>query len=80
MKCKEFRDLISEFLDGEMVISIRDEFLIHLLSCEECKKEFSVYLKENIMLRKFLQDVDPPSGMLLSVINMITKGKINKEE
>ncbi len=75
MKCKEFRNLISEFLDGEMVISIRDEFLIHLLSCEECKEEFRVYLRENILLRNFLQDVDPPSKILLSVMDMITRGK-----
>ena len=73
MKCNDFKGLISEFLDGEMGKLLRDEFLNHLLICKKCQGEFYIYLKENMLLRSFLRDIDPPQNVWLSILDLISR-------
>lgn len=73
MKCKDFKNLISEFLDGEMEIFIRDEFLNHLILCKKCQGEFYIYLRENMLLKTFLKDVEPPKNVWNSILNLISR-------
>ncbi len=73
MKCKEFKNLISEFLDGEISIVIRDEFLDHLILCKRCQSEFYIYLKENMLLRDYLKNLEPSQNVWHSILTLISR-------
>jgi len=52
MDCKEFRELIQDYLDGEIKDSKKQEFEGHLLTCEKCREEF----EKAQMVKTALQD------------------------
>ena len=45
MECNKFRELIFEYLDGELDDNTVKEFEKHMKSCENCKKELDAYKK-----------------------------------
>ncbi|KNY25220.1 zf-HC2 domain-containing protein [Pseudobacteroides cellulosolvens] len=38
-KCEDIRELISQYIDGDMNSDLLSEFEEHILSCEDCRKE-----------------------------------------
>lgn len=40
MKCAEFKDHLSEYMDGELVLAVRKACEDHLAACPDCRKAY----------------------------------------
>lgn len=43
MDCGEFQKSFKSFINGNLGISKREEFIRHLMSCKDCNEEFEIY-------------------------------------
>ncbi len=58
MRCEYFEELITEYLDGELPLHLKEEFEKHLFECENCRDLFE-QIKENMeLLREFKEEVE----------------------
>ncbi|MCR5719181.1 MAG: zf-HC2 domain-containing protein [Lachnospiraceae bacterium] len=44
MECKEFIESMPSFIDGNMKLFDKNEFIEHMDNCNECKEEFTIRL------------------------------------
>ncbi|NPV72587.1 MAG: DUF4349 domain-containing protein [Pelotomaculum sp.] len=70
MQCREARELLSPYLDGELDAATGDMVSAHLAGCPECRTEYNV-LRELLNMFRGLPEVVPPSRISDRVINKI---------
>ncbi len=51
MKCEEYRELFSDFIDGELSEKQIEDFRNHLKNCKTCKEEFKSFRQSQTMLK-----------------------------
>lgn len=67
MTCKEFAELMTAYLDGELPRELRDSFEQHIHSCKKCQAEMSTYENCTRIFQKFVKDEDPPETLRRAV-------------
>lgn len=68
MKCTEFRELLDEYIDGELEEVKKKKMDLHILSCEECRSEYE-FMLEILDLAK--EEVELPSNYHESLCNKL---------
>jgi len=61
MECKDIKNLIPDFLSGNLGSQVIQEVLDHIAQCPDCNKELSAYKKSWELLGSW-QDVEPERG------------------
>ncbi len=78
MNCIEVHNLLSEYLDGEIQGTEREDVQKHLAQCESCAQAFAV-LQSTSRLLSEAQELEPPVGLLeqieVATINRPTLGQ-----
>ena len=66
MKCEEYRELFSNFIDGELKDSQIEDFRNHLKNCKTCKEEFEKFRQAQTLLKLLPKKEAPPElwGMI----------------
>lgn len=64
--CKETRDLLSPYLEGELTPEERAGVESHLGECEDCRIDLDL-LRRTVVALKGLPDLPPPAGILHGV-------------
>lgn len=67
MTCKEFEELMTAYLDGELPDDRRDSFEQHIGSCTRCQAEMSNYENCTRLFQRFVKDEDPPEALRKAV-------------
>ena len=57
MTCREFADFMMDYLAGELLPQVRQQFDIHLTLCSNCRKYLKSY-EETVRLGKLAFDDD----------------------
>lgn len=73
MNCREFKESIGSFLDGELDDKETAEFEIHFTSCQKCHMELESLKKCSNVLRELLKDKVPPKSIQNKVFREIDK-------
>ncbi len=60
MNCKEFKQSIETYLDGELNEQALSAFEQHLDSCQTCRMELMSFDKCIDLMRTVMEDVNPP--------------------
>jgi len=58
MTCKEFCDILDEYVDGQLSREARADFDEHLLECEDCVQYPDTYRKTITIARASTHDAD----------------------
>ncbi|UCD63971.1 MAG: zf-HC2 domain-containing protein [Candidatus Zixiibacteriota bacterium] len=69
MNCREFEDLLTAYLDGEIPANKRRFFERHMESCERCQAEMSTYENCARLFQRFIKDEAPPEGLRKAVFD-----------
>jgi predicted anti-sigma-YlaC factor YlaD len=72
MTCELVRDIICEYMDGEMDDRKAESFEMHLHQCPACRNEVGE-LRETLAWLKQSEDVTPPPGLRQAVLETIKK-------
>lgn len=67
MTCREFEELMTAYLEGELPADKRNSFEQHIESCEMCQAEMSTYENCARIFQKFAKDEDPPEALRKAV-------------
>jgi len=67
MTCREFEELMTAYLDGELPDDKREPFEQHIESCERCQLEMSSYENCTRIFQKFAKDEAPPEALRKAV-------------
>jgi hypothetical protein len=67
MKCERIRELLSDYINGDLTQAVRSLVEIHLESCGSCRKELAKLERMRSILRSF-QPVEPPYGFTQRVL------------
>lgn len=67
MNCKEFEELMTAYLDGELPQDMRDSFEQHIKSCDRCQAEMSTYENCKRIFRRFVKEENPPEALRKAV-------------
>lgn len=67
MTCKEFEELMTAYLEGELPMEKHRFFEQHIESCERCQTEMSAYENCTRIFRRFVKDEDPPEALRKAV-------------
>ncbi len=62
MSCEEYRELFSDFIDGELSESRLEDFRQHLKICRACRKELERFTQARTLL-KLLPEMEAPSDL-----------------
>ena len=62
MKCEEYRELFSDFIDDELSEKQIEDFRNHLKSCKACREELERYRQAQTLL-KLLPKKEAPSEL-----------------
>ena len=60
MKCEEYRELFSDFIDGELSEEQTEDFKNHLKSCKACKEELERFRQAQTLLKLLPKKEAPP--------------------
>lgn len=60
MKCEKYRELFSDFIDGELSENQIENFRSHLKSCKACKEEFEGFRQAQTLLKLLPKKEAPP--------------------
>jgi anti-sigma factor RsiW len=60
MKCSDFEELMTAYLEGDLPPEKRQPFEQHINSCEKCQAEMSSYENCTRVFQRFVADEDPP--------------------
>jgi len=75
MKCKRVKDLMSEYIDGEINESQRKDITIHLKSCASCKKIETSLRQTIIAPLKGAEKASVPEDIWHGLRSAITAGE-----
>lgn len=67
MICKEFEELMTAYLEGEIPPGKQSSFERHIESCKRCQEEMSTYEKCSRIFQRFVNDEDPPEALRKAV-------------
>jgi anti-sigma factor RsiW len=67
MTCKEFEELMTAYLEGELPAESRSSFEHHIESCPRCQAEMSTYENCTRIFQKFVTDEEPPAALRKAV-------------
>lgn len=67
MKCTEFEELMTAYLEGDIPPDKRRSFEQHIESCEKCQAEMSIYENCTKIFRRFVKDEAPPEALRKAV-------------
>ena len=67
MKCNEFEELMTAYLEGNIPTDKRRLFEEHIESCERCQAEMSAYENCTKIFQRFVKDEDPPEALRKAV-------------
>jgi len=62
MKCEEYRELFSDFIDGELSENQIEDFRSHLKSCKACREELGKFRQAQTLL-KLIPKKEAPSEL-----------------
>ncbi|MBS4022468.1 MAG: zf-HC2 domain-containing protein [Dethiobacter sp.] len=77
MTCELVREVICEYIDGELDIAQLETFESHLEYCMVCRREVDE-LRETLTWLKQAEEISPPAGLRSSVLNRLKKDKMTK--
>lgn len=60
MKCEEYRELFSDFIDGELLEGQVEDFRNHLKSCKACREELERFRQAWALLKLLPKKEAPP--------------------
>jgi len=60
MKCEEYRELFSDFIDGELSENQIEDFKNHLKSCKACREELEKFRQSQTLLKLLPKKEAPP--------------------
>jgi hypothetical protein len=72
MKCEDLKNIIPEYLEGDLDQFDMDEISSHLFSCTNCRKEVELYEKTWMSLDNW-EEISPSSGFQAAVMQEIRK-------
>jgi len=72
MKCRKFRRLIPDFLEGQLTPKRHEEIIAHLKICKDCAKEKRLY-EESWQLIGQWQDIEPEPGFKMRFWNHLLR-------
>lgn len=75
MNCREFKENIDSYLDGELDDNKTAEFEIHFTSCQNCHTELESLDKCSKVLRRLLKPENPPQSIQDKVFRELNKNK-----
>ncbi len=71
MNCKECKQRIEAYLDGERNVQETSEFEQHLSSCQECRMEVTSFDKCINLMRTVMEDVSPPDTIKKGILEKL---------
>jgi len=60
MKCEVCRELLEEYLDGELEPQEREQLDAHLIACADCSESFAVLMAEQEIFTRYDREVEVP--------------------
>ena len=69
MTCKEFENLLTAYVEGELPPESRVLFERHIESCERCQSELSTYENCTRIFQRYAIDEDPPTALRKAVFD-----------
>jgi Protein of unknown function (DUF1326)/Putative zinc-finger len=78
MFCRNVRNNLSAYLQGELVTSTASSIEVHLAKCPTCRKELET-IEEGIRMAEGLPLVAPPQELWQSIEDQIQKHKVQKK-
>jgi anti-sigma factor RsiW len=71
MRCDQVRDLMSEFLDGELPAGLAQSVEEHLAQCASCAAELSAWQRANRLVAEHMPSLEPPAALWVGISNRI---------
>ena len=72
MKCEEYRELFSDFIDSELLENQVEDFRNHLKSCKSCREELERFRQAQRLLKLLPKKEAPPElwGMIETKVRL----------
>ena len=80
MRCEDARDLISDWIDGEIDTDSNKMLEAHLRVCDECRKYFLVLHEEVSALLSSAEPVEVPSDLWSGIVGAIDADRDERRE
>ncbi|MFH1732635.1 MAG: zf-HC2 domain-containing protein, partial [Planctomycetota bacterium] len=77
MKCEEIKELLSEYVDGELPAADAASVGQHLAGCDACRAEFEA-LRQTAALVRSLPRADAPEGLTRAVTESVGKQMVGR--
>ncbi|MBU4487031.1 MAG: zf-HC2 domain-containing protein [Candidatus Delongbacteria bacterium] len=71
MNCEEYREMIPEFISGELDRNNKIDLEKHISECDLCKKEYEIEI--SILSSLSIEDYNVPAGLNQSVLEKLNK-------
>jgi len=76
MNCKDVKNLISPYIDGELSGSSADEVKMHIDACPDCRQTYAEYLQISSLFKVMGKNITPaPEGFKDSVMQRIIENQ-----
>lgn len=76
MNCKDVKNLISPYIDGELSGSSTDEVKLHIDACPDCRQTYAEYLQISSLFKVMGKNITPaPEGFKDSVMERIMENQ-----